>query len=268
MCKKVIIMKKKLLFASIGIIGLFLLVPFASAASSQVWFDDSTELVWRYTEEALDAAMQVTSLNSSYRKLNFTDVIDYPDNVTIEGDFYDATTADVTAYGYEDPTIWTSDGLSIGREIIDGQIETMFSGFFNELNTDMTEIQNLPAENQTLVLMMTIIMLDPSALAILFVYLLVKAFGGYFVLDTNSSTINSVSARKINFDLNIAFGNETDGVWENVTFHSTNELTYGKTSNVLLKSICTSTIVGSEGNASGVVDETLRARFTHDIAYP
>ncbi len=44
-------MKRKLLFASIGIIALFLLVPFAQATSSQVWFDDTTEIVWEFTEE-------------------------------------------------------------------------------------------------------------------------------------------------------------------------------------------------------------------------
>ncbi len=261
-------MKKKLVFASIGIISLFLLIPFAQAASSQVWFNDSTEIIWRYTEEALDASMQVTSLNSSYRKLNFTDVIDYPDNVTIEGDFYSATTADVIAHGLNDSTIWDKESLSMSREIIDGELMTMFSGFFNELNTDLTALQTLPTENQTLTLIMMVILLDPSALATILVYLLVKAFGGYFVLDTNSTTINSISARNVNFDLDVSYGNETDGVWENITLHSVNDLTYGESSNVLLKSVCTSTMSGSEGNSSGVTTETIRARFTHDIAFP
>ncbi|MBN2155508.1 MAG: hypothetical protein JW776_05660 [Candidatus Lokiarchaeota archaeon] len=260
--------KGKLLLASMGIIGLFLLVPFVQAASSQVWFNDTTEIIYRYTEELLDESMQVADLNSSYRKLNFTEVVPGTDHINITGKLYTASTADVSSYGYNDPTIWTLESMSIDGDIEDNDLMTKFKSFFNELNTDLTEIQTLSAENQTMVLMIMNILLDPSVLAIVFVYILIKAFGGYFVLDTNSTTINSISARKINYDLDIQYGNETDGVWENITLHSTSELTYGKTSNMLLKSVCTSRIDASEGNSSGVVTETVRARYTHEVVYP
>ncbi len=261
--------KGKLLLASIGIIGLFLIVPFAQAATSQVWFDDTTEIVYRYTEELLDTSMQVTDLNSSYRKLNFTEVVTGPDHINITGKLHSATTANVTTFGYNDSSIWEDEGIGIIGDIFDSQPESKFKSFFNELNTDLTDVQSLPGYNQTFALMAMVLFLDPSALATLVVYILVYAFGGHFTLESNSTTINSISARKINYDLDILYGNETeDGVWTNITFNSNNELTYGKTSNVLLKSVCTSTLMVSEGNSSGVVTDEIRGRFTHEVKYP
>ena len=260
--------KGKLILASFGILGLFLVIPFAQAASSQVWFNTSTEIVWRYTEEALDAAMQVTSLNSSYRKLNFTSIVDNPTNLSIDGDITSATTADVTAHGYEDQTIWLDDGLGISGEIEDGVFMTQFMSFFNELNTDLTDIQTLPAENQTMVTMMMPLMLDPSLLAVLFIYLLAQAFGATFGHNINSTTINTITSRTLNYDLLIDFSIDDSGHWNNLTYNGGIDLIYGATSNVLLKSICTSTMTLSEWNGTHYESETMRMRFTHEVAYP
>jgi hypothetical protein len=262
-------MKKKLILVSTALIGLFLLIPFAQAASSQVWFDESDQLVWNYLEQELNTSGTVLSTNSSYRKLNFTDIIANPDSLEIEGDIYAATEANITTYGYEDDSIWMPEGWSVSPEIEDAEMMTHFASFFNEINADLTYINSLPAENQTMMVMMMVLMLDPSALATLFVYILVKGLGGSFALDTNSSTINSVSAREINADLDIQYGDvDGFGVWSNITFHSNNELTYGQTSNVLLKSVCTSTLSVAEGNSSGVTTDAIHARFTHEIVYP
>jgi hypothetical protein len=260
--------KGKLLVASFGLVGLFLLVPFAQAASSQVWFSNSTEIVWRYTEETLDAAMQVTSLNSSYRKLNFTAIVDNPSNLTVEGDIFTATTADVTAHGYTDQTIWIDEGFGIDVEIEDAELMTKFASYFNELNIDLTDIQSLPSENQTVVMMMMPLMLDPSLLAVLFVYLLAQAFGATFGHNLNSTTINSIDARTIDYDLVIDFSLDDSGHWDNLTYHGSMDLTYGATSNVLLKSICTSTLTTVGWNGTAYETESLIARFTHEIKYP
>lgn len=254
---------------SAALIGLFLLIPFAQAASSQVWFDESDQLIWSYMEQELNTSGTVLSTNSTFRKLNFTDIIANPDSLEIEGDLYTATEADVTSFGYEDDSIWMDEAWSVSPEMVDAEMITHFASFFNELNADLTYINTLPAENKTMMVMVMVLMLDPSALATLLVYILVKGFGGSFALDTNSSTINSVSSRKINADLEIQYGDvDGSGVWTNITFHSNNELTYGKTSNVLLKSVCESTLSVAEGNASGVTTDGIHARFTHEIVYP
>jgi hypothetical protein len=261
-------MKKKLLLASIGIMGLFLLMPFAQAASSQVWFSDTTQIVWRYTEEALDSSMQVTSLNSSYRMMNFTDVTDNPNNISIDSTLHTATTADVTAHGFEDPTIWTPEGFSISGEIVDGEIETHFMSFFNELNTDLTAINGLPADNKTMMVLMMGVFLDPMMLATFFVWAFAHAFAATFGHDVNSSTITTLKARELVADIVLDFSIDDSGHWNNITYSGHVDLTYGKTSNVLLESICTSTLTASEWNGTAYESESMNARFTHTVAYP
>ena len=261
-------MRKKTLIASLGIIGIFILLPIVQAATPQVWFNDTTEIVWKFTEETLDAGSSVIGTYVSYRKLNFTEVIPGSDHINITADFYNASEADVTTYGFSDSAIWTDEPMSINGDIVDSELTSKFKSVFNELNVDQSDILTLSQENQTLVLMMEIITLDPSIFAALFLYLLVKAFGGYFVHDINSSSISTIFEREIEYSVDLEYANESSGHWNNVTYHSDNKLTYGQTSNILMMSECTSEIEISDWNGSAYVTNAYNRRYIHEIAYP
>jgi len=263
--------KTKVSLASLFLLSVFLILPLVQAAQPQVWFSEETEIVWEYTEEELDESLAVINTTTSFKKLNFTEIVGAVDHLNVSGKLYSATEEDVTTYGFENQTIWEYSSFSIEPDPIrDDTLMTKFVSLFNELNVNLGEIETLPEDNQTYTLMVMSLMTDTSLLAIFIVLAFVKAFGGYFIHEVNSSTIASVSDRQIEYTVGLELCNQTAGHWDNLTYSGDMDLTYGETSNVLLKSVCTSTLVGIEWNSSTMVydTESVIMRFTHEIAYP
>ncbi len=212
--------------------------------------------------------MQVTSLNISYRKLNFTEILEGPDHLNITGGFYSATTEDVADYGYDNMSIWDFDNLVMSPEIYDNDPTSKFVAFFNEQNSNLTEIETLSDDDQVYVAISMGLVIDPILFAVAFVYILSQAFGATFGHNLNSSTITSITERTIIYDLLIDFSIDDSGHWQNMTYNGNLNLTYGKTSNILMKSICTATVDATEWNGTHYVTETIRGRNTHEIKYP
>ncbi len=263
--------KLKFILASFGIMCLFLLIPVVSATTSNVWFDDSTEIVWKFTEEALDESLIVTGTNVTYRKLNFTEVVGNGDHMNITGDIYSATEANVTTFNYTDQTIWEDLFPSLESfefDIQDADIITKFYSLFNEQAIDMQQIETLPAENQTLVMMHMVVLLDPSFFAAYFLYALAHAFSATFGHDLNGSTITEIGTREIKYELLLDFSIDDSGHWNTMTYEADVDLTYGKDSNILLEGISLSTLIMTQWNSTAYESQTFRRRYTHEIKYP
>lgn len=260
--------KVKLTLASLGIICLFLLIPSAIATTSNVWFDQNTEIIWKFTTEALDESMIVTDTNFTYRKLNFTEFVEGSDHINITGDVYEATENDIMTYGFTDPTIWEINFTLIDFSIEDANIITKFKSLINEQDIDIRTIEPLPSESQTLVLMNMVVLLDPSFFGAAFVYSLAHAFAATFGHDINGSTITNLQVRKIQYSVILDFSIDDSGHWNNISYNSDVDLTYGTDSNILLKGISVSNLVLSNWNGSAYVAKSFRMRYTHDIAYP
>ncbi len=263
--------KTKFLILSLSLMAsviFFSCIPSAKATSSAVWFDTSTELVWEYTQQALDESMQLINSNTTYRKVNFTEIIEGPDHLNISGHFYSATEADVLAHGYNDSGIWEYESFGIEPEIYDNDLTTKYVSIFNEQQTNLTQIETLSAADQTYVLLAMGFVLDDILFAVAFLYILAQGFGATFGHNYNSSTIDSVTERNIVYGLDIDFSIDDSGHWQNVTTSSDLNLTYGVASNILLQSEIVTSTYYTEWNGTDYETEYHAGRYVHEIKYP
>jgi hypothetical protein len=101
-------------------------------------------------------------------------------------------------------------------------------------------------------------------------YYLAQKMEVTFHHQVNSSTINEVSDKKIDFDFSFDFAFEDSGHWLNATYNGNMNFTYGNTTNVLLQSVITSeaTVIQWNGTSTEYDTFPMRERYTMDIVAP
>jgi hypothetical protein len=250
---------------------ILLILPYTQAALPQVWFNEGSEVIWLTTQEELDASYSVISTETQYSKFNVSKIVEGTDHLNVTGYFSTASVEDVTTYGYENQSYWVNNSLAlVPYPIKDAELKSKFRVVYNEKDVTLTDIDTLSEDDRELVLFQMGFLLDGNFMAAYFVYALVKAFGGSFSYEENSTSISDISYRTIDFNIGLSYGNLTTGHWDNVTCTADCELIYGDSSNVLLESLCNSTLEAISWNDTTSVYDTeiARTRTSLIIKYP